>query len=434
MRILYLRLVPVFLGVFVLYWFIPQSYLRATRSEYQQTKAMYSPIKKEFVVWDQNAVGFTMKTEANKELNQKQGRMLLPFLFARDVAKWQGFPLVIDGKTYTYEDAKNLQVLKMLPRKALIGLPHLYIILESQPDTSSFDLPEDIMILKKNAVHFVNAETGKLDKQKSELFTTAIQNAGAKFPWKAAANNPDPFKAFDEGLFFVDATNTLFQMQMVKGQPMIKNMHYVLEKPVISLTVQEDISKDYYGLIVTNDTLYINRYNAEPLALPFSYNVQEQSVDILGTAVSYSINIKKLDGTKLFKTQSIATDKNFNVLRQYENVISEEQKKEHEWIKRGLAFLTPFSLVQFTPKATGIVFEWRVTENILFSGLGAVTGMILYLLVQYIWQKQRQSFVKRNILPLVIIAIFGLPAAIILFVFAPICIVKNTDTACKSLQ
>lgn len=434
MKILYLRLVPVLLGVFVLYWFIPQSYLRATRSEYQQTKAMYSSVKKEFIIWDQNAVGFTMKTEANEPLNQKEGRMLLPFLFARDVAKWQGFPLMIDDKEYTYEDAKNLQVLKMFPRKALIGLPRLFIILESQPDTSSFDLPDDVMILKNNAVCFVNAETGKIKKEKSELFTTAIQNAGAKFPWKAAGNNPDPFKAFDEGLFFVDATNTLFQMLMVKGQPVVKNTHYVLEKPVVSLTVQEDITKEYYGLIVSEDTLYINRYNAKPLALPINYNVYEQSVDMLGNAVDFSINIKKLDGTKLFETQSLATDKDFHILRQYESSISKAQKEEHEWVKRGLAFLTPFSLIQFTPKAIGIVFEWRLTENILFSLFGSITGMVIYLLVQYVWQKQKKYFLKRNLLPLCIIAIFGLPSAIMLFIFAPICIVKNTDTACKSLQ
>ena len=45
MRIYWLRLAPVFLGIFVLAWFVPQLYLRATRGDYLQQSAVYSSVK-----------------------------------------------------------------------------------------------------------------------------------------------------------------------------------------------------------------------------------------------------------------------------------------------------------------------------------------------------------------------------------------------------
>ena len=76
MRIYWLRLAPIFLGILVLAWFVPQTYLRTTRADYFQVSATYSPLRKEFILWETGPSFFVFKTEAGAPLSQREGNPL----------------------------------------------------------------------------------------------------------------------------------------------------------------------------------------------------------------------------------------------------------------------------------------------------------------------------------------------------------------------
>ena len=87
MRIYWLRLAPVFLGIFVLAWFVPQLYLRATRADYLQLCAVYSSVKNDFIIFETGPSVFQFRDEEGNRISQRDGRMALPYMFSRDVEK-----------------------------------------------------------------------------------------------------------------------------------------------------------------------------------------------------------------------------------------------------------------------------------------------------------------------------------------------------------
>ena len=147
MRIYWLRLAPVFLGIFVLAWFVPQLYLRATRADYLQLSAVYSSVKKDFIIFETGPSVFQFRDEEGNRISQRDGRMTLPYMFSRDVEKWGGFPMSINGRSVTFRDAQEGVRLRATPREVMLPQSRVLVLMESAPETASFSLPPDIMLL-----------------------------------------------------------------------------------------------------------------------------------------------------------------------------------------------------------------------------------------------------------------------------------------------
>ncbi len=419
MRILYTRLAPVLLGIFVLSWFIPQTYLRATRAETSYVRAMYSPIDKDFISWKHSSSGFTMETTSGEELSDREGRMRLPLFFAADVEKWGGYPLIIDGELITMDARRFFRLQSVGQRMNSYPVDKFFMILESKPEFSSLSMPPDVMILDNDKMRFIKMIDGTEDVEKGKLFTDALIKAGLVFPFIQAANNANPMKDIDEGMFIVDSNNKLFQLIMEEGKPIVRNTGFTIEGNVRGMTMQEDMLKRDYGFIATDDALYLNKYEGEPFKLPIDYKAG-LSIDIWSTALNRTFNVLDYTISGLSPTMNIAMDPEYNILKEYISVIPEEDIKRAEMVNKGLSILTPFRFIQSDSLFSGVKFRFVLSKYKEFILLGSFLAIIIYLGFFYSRYKTTKAIVSRNLLEICLCAVFGIPAALMLIVFGPI--------------
>lgn len=110
----------------------------------------------------------------------------------------------------------------------------------------------------------------------------------------------------------------------------------------------------------------------------------------------------------------IATDTAFKPFAFYQQRFPESIVETLALNEKGLSFLTPLRLKQFSNTEGGIVFDMSLAENKLFMGLGILLALLVY--VGY----SRLKHKALNALSMLLIALFGLPALIAILVFGDV--------------
>lgn len=423
MRIYWLRLAPVFLGIFVLAWFVPQLYLRATRGDYLQQSAVYSSVKNDFIIFETGPSIFQFRDDQGNRISQRDGRMALPYMFSRDVEKWGGFPMSINGRTVTFRDAQEGVRLRATPREVMLPQSRILVLMESAPETASFSLPPDVMLLNDASLRFVNCADGKENTAKGTAFTAAVLAAGAQFPLQAAGSNADPYKSLDEGLFFVDARGVLFQLLMVRGKPECRNTGHLVPGKTLRVDVRENKYSDLLGTIATETGLYINRRGQAPMRLPLQYQPEVQNVSMWGTPLAATFNVSTLGARLAQDVLVIAADGDLKIIRNLllsppESVVG-RQTNQQRW----LSFICPLTVVQYEPQAAGTNLKIALPEYPLWAVGGNLLSLIVLLAVRN-RQTNRHggiaTLLRTSGPELLLALIFGLPALLTLLVAGPL--------------
>lgn len=432
MRIYWLRLAPVFLGIFVMAWFVPQLYLRATRSDYFQVNGVYSSVKNAFIIFETGASLFQFKDEEGNRISQRDGRLALPYMFSHDVEKWGKFPMNIDGRTITFKDAQEGVRLRVTPREIMRPQSLVLVLMESSPDTSSFSLPPDIMLLNDTGMRFVDCADGKENTEKGAAFTAAVLTAGAVFPLQAAGSNPDPFKSLDEGMFFVDAKGMLFQLLMVRGQPKCRSTGHIIPGKTLNIDVRENKYSDLLGSIATETELYLNKRAQAPVRLPMQYRPEVQNVSAWITPLNATFNVSTLGSRLSQDVHVIAADGNLNIVRNLllappASVVQRQRMQQH-W----LSFFCPLTVVQFEPHVAGASLKIAMPEYPLW----ALTGNLLSILALLAIRKRQTNknlesttLLRACGLELVLVLALGLPALLAIVAVGPL--VKLLPPSCS---
>ncbi|MDR2081754.1 MAG: DUF4857 domain-containing protein [Campylobacteraceae bacterium] len=370
------------LCVISLSWFIPHFYDKATRLDRFYTNGFFSPVTKEFVISQINLDNFTYYDEKGNVLNKFEAQKLLPFVYAGNINKWGGFPIETDDGIITYEFAANsLMAARVLPSSVLAENLPLYLLYESAPFGTTLEIPSDILSIKSDRLIFINCADGTINQEKSELFTEALKNAGVVFPIAAAAVNPYNLKPFDEGMFFADNANRVFQLKIIEGAPFIRSVNITTDEKILYMNVDEDYKKIFYGIIVTEKSIYLNMYEGGAQKLPIEgYNPRTDAAGIIFTPF-YKIITKRDLSAANPHSHFIAADKNFDIFREYEEKIPNNVMQKREYVSYGLSFLAPFSLSQFSHFSHEVLFEIAPAPHFIFALLGIVFALILYFCI-----------------------------------------------------
>lgn len=401
--------------VMALYWFIPHFYNRATRMDKFSLSGVFSPISQSFIVWESTPDEMVYKDEKGTLLDKVEAQKMMPFIFSGNVNKWGGFPLHVEGKTFSYEEAKkNTQSMRVAPRYVFSELLPIHILFETAPVGTQFPVPKDVTLFQEDRLEFVTMNDGVIDTLKSEAFTASLKNAGFVFPVKRVATNPSPLKSFDEGMMLIDAQNKLFHLKMLKDKPFVHNMRQTILENPLYMTLEENPRKQYYGLIATDKSVYLYTYANELILLPLeTYDPAKHSLMIRMSPL-YQTIIQADITDKTQPLSYIATDTDFKTLHVKKQTFPQTITEQFEAIENGLSFLTPFTLTQFSSSKGGIVFDFSFADNKLFAALGSLFALILY--VVYI----RLRHLKLNALSLLLIALSGIPALLALIMFGDV--------------
>ncbi|MDR1555166.1 MAG: DUF4857 domain-containing protein [Campylobacteraceae bacterium] len=399
------------LCVIGLFWFIPNFYTKAFKTDRFQLGGSFSPISKEFIIWESSPEKFTNKNEKDEELNRMDAQKMLPFLFYNSINKWGAFPLSsIDGVNITYDMAKHgSQMLRLSPRIVSTDALPLHVLFESSPLGVSLEMPSDILLVKSDGFVFIDCISGAINEEKSQSFTKAAKDGGVLFPILKASTNPSAMKPFDEGMFFADSANRLFQLKMIKGEPFVKQISEAIDKKILHISVNEDERKLFYGSVVTEDSAYINTYDEGLRKLPLAnYNPKTTSMTAYFASMYHSIILGDLSVAN-YPSQYVAVTENFDIAREYQKNLPQNVIKQKEYISYGLSFLTPFYITQFDSFSNEVLLNIKFASNTFTALFGILFALILYVVV---------NFKKRfYIADLAAICLTGIPGFIALLIF-----------------
>ncbi|MBN1840206.1 MAG: DUF4857 domain-containing protein [Campylobacterales bacterium] len=415
MRVSLPKLAVFFLVIVVLAWFIPNVYNRATRVDRFSLSGDFSPLLKSFIIWENGPDEMLFKTEKGERIDKAEAHKNMPFIFSSNVNKWGGFPLHVENQTFSYEEAKrNSQRMQLSPRYVFSKPLPLQILFENTPFGTQFPVPKDVVIFKEKGLEFITMSDGVVDEAKSLKFTKALKDAGLVFPIVSVATNPTPLKSFDEGMMLVDANNALFHLKMLKNEPLVRTMQISLPEKPLYMTLEENPRKLYYGLIVTASKVYLYTYKQELIALPlFQFDPHKHAVVIRMSPLYQSI-IQTDISDKNVPVKYVATNTHFEPLHVNEQSFPKNIVETLALNEKGLSFLTPLRLKQFSSFESGIVFDMRMAEDKLFMVIGMLFALLGYLCYT------RLMYKVFNALSALLIALFGLPALVAIVLFGDV--------------
>ncbi len=415
MRVSPPKLALFFLVIFVLSSFIPTVYNRATRVDRFSLSGDFSPQLKSFIIWENGPDEMLFKTQKGELLDKEQAHKNMPFIFSSNVNKWGGFPLHVENQTFSYEEAKrNSQRMQVSPRYVFSKPMPLQILFENTPFGTQFPLPKDVVIFKEKGLEFTTMSDGVVDETKSLKFTKALNDAGLTFPIAYVATNPTPLKSFDEGMMLMDAEHKLFQLKMLNNEPFVRDMKINLPEKPLYMTLEENSRKLYYGLIATSSNVYLYTYNHELIALPLKEYKPKKHAVVIRMSPLYQSIIQTDISDKNVPVEYIATDTAFKPFAFYQQRFPESIVETLALNEKGLSFLTPLRLKQFSNTEGGIVFDMSLAEDKLFMGLGILLALFIYI------GYSRFKHKALNALSMLLIALFGLPALIAILVFGDV--------------
>ena len=290
-------------------WAIPSLVKKITYTPDDYPFVYYSSILKELCLVDYKNKENPLTDLSGNVYSTAQFDSLMPMLNYRQLMVNGQLPDSIDGHEITPQilRAKTV-VFKYDPRK--IETPHtkLYILFEAMPKRVGLEVPDDVMRLD-NDIQFIDAQTNKVNDEKSTLFREALLKEGFTFPSQWASGNPNPRKPYDEGYFSLDAEGNLFHIKMVNGRPYVKNTLAGDSINIASFFLQEVSDKRFYGYILSSEgdvfVLEEDGGKYKPLRLDIDrLDIKNNELLIMGNLLYWTVSITTPQGRNYYVLHS----------------------------------------------------------------------------------------------------------------------------------
>jgi hypothetical protein len=248
------RFILVFTGIIVASIALPSFYWTVFEKVPKSPVVYYSCVLDDFVIVDGDK---RVDTKGNS-YNSTEYNSILPLMFFRQLMTDGTMPDSIKGvKMEPSSIGRASGFFRYTPRYLNAPQPSLYPMIESASGKVNLTMPDDYFRIDKR-MEFIVAKTNKIDEEKSALFTLALTEKGFVFPAKIIAGLPTTRKSCDEGYFVTDANNSLFQVKMVKGQPVVTKIETPEKFDIVYIAAVDIRSKEYYCVVVTrNQGIYL---------------------------------------------------------------------------------------------------------------------------------------------------------------------------------
>ena len=339
----------------------------------------YSAVIDEFVYTRYYGMGQTERKDIKgNTYSEREYFKLLPFMYYANLEKWGELPPEIKGFELSSKTIrKNSQVFRFQQKHINPPVVPIYIMFEAEPDYAQLTVPDDVFRLG-NTIEFLDPVSNSVLEEKSHRFQKAMLDAGFTFPVQIAAANGTNRKPFDEGFFIKDANNKIFQLKMIKDEPVCIQTGIDPDLGIRQIIISENRRKEFYGWLLTDDNeIYLITYDNYKLrkipTVPddpqYAYIADEATVYCYIYPVNKHIKISG-DGFR----QMIILDNDYNKIAEHVETWTPYNKRPAPVIK---SFLFPFELTTYSPmkhvKLQIEVFWWH--------GLIGIAASLLALLL-----------------------------------------------------
>ena len=283
-------------------------------------------------------------------------------------------PLTLEGRTLDRETIRRERQVLELPAAAIgdRALPEtLWPLFEADPGQAGLVFPDDRCRFTPSALEFVNADYNGVDRELTDRFADALLEAGFRFPVRHVSGIFTILKAFDDGVFLVDAQDGLFHLKRLHNAPVVNRV------PLAGGTRPRHIaaaqSERFHGLLLDEQGhLFLMRRGEDYAMIPLPLDGYDP-----GT-MDFKIIFDPLYRTAVYSDDSVIRAVAMN--EAYEPIDSFTYKMARgvrTWKHELRDFLFPFSLSLHSPLS-------RLLEPaIVFGTVLPATLFGLVLLIPY---------------------------------------------------
>jgi hypothetical protein len=243
------RFILVFTGILVASIVIPSLYWTIFEKVPRTVNAFYSCVTDDFIIVD----GSSRTDPSGKEYTPEEYEKTLPLMFYRQLMADGTMPDSIKGiKLEAPSISRASSFYRYTPKKTDSPVPTLWPMFESESGKVNLAMPDDYFRIEKR-MEFIVARTNEINEEKSALFTGALAAEGFEFPARIIAGLPTTRKSCDEGYFVTDSKGALFNIKMVKGQPVVVRIETPEDLDIVYIEAVDLRSREYYCYVFTKE-------------------------------------------------------------------------------------------------------------------------------------------------------------------------------------
>lgn len=401
------RYILVLTGILVAAISIPKFFWTVFAKVPNAPSVFYSCVIDDFVTIDSRGKETIRYDTKGNKYTADEYEKLNPLMFFRQLVADGNMPDTIKG-VYMEPSAihKASSFYRYNPKSLRSPQPPLWPMFEAESGRVNLEMPPDYFRIKER-MEFIIAETNRVDKEKSELFTAELTAKGFAFPATIIAGIPTTRKSHDEGYFVTDSNGTLFHIKLVKGKPVVNRIDTPAGLGIVYIECVDIRSQEFYCYLFTeNNGVYVvmdEVYDLERLPVegfdPYTHTLRV-TCDLFNKTI---IHIQ--DG--LMKV--VAIDDMYEIVNEYE--IKWEGKYER---KDGKLFATifPFEIRLSIPESGFVNFYFNLSPGYKWLAINMVLLVATILILR--WKGRKLT---KNILDLILVALTGCFGMAAIFIF-----------------
>ena len=382
-----------FLAIVALAWILPWLYSFATPHIQSAPFTLLSEVNDQFL---SNAPsgdkGLTMIDQDGKTYTKSEIDSMLPTLYFRQLIADSRMPDSLRGLPMTPKDIQTGNFMFRSSPSDINNRPvGLYPLLESMSGRVDLEMPSDVFRITDRGIEFIDMATNTVNKEKSRLFTEAMEKKGFAFPAVEINGNPTTRKEYDNGYLLIDSTGKVFRLMMVKGRPFVRETGIDPALRMRHAFVTEFRSKRYFGFLTDgNHNLYALDKDYNLVKLPVErFDPETESLMIIANMFNWTIRI---DGDSEVRWYGIDSDDH--------SLIRDRQMEFAPGSARKIAeYIFPFSL-SFT--SYNDKYTYLRLEDISYKAL--ILNIVLAGVLVVIRRRKNKSL----ILPALVTIVTGL--------------------------
>lgn len=333
-----------------------------------------------------------------EELTREQYETKLPLMHTRQLLMNETMPDSINGvEMDMHEISENQSIFRVKPREIRTPQATLFPLFESQSGHAKLEMPDDFFRITWR-MEFINAETNKIDEEKSRMFSAVLYKRGFKFPAKTINGLPTTRKSCDEGYLVVDAEDQLFNIKQITGRPFVRKIKIPDGIKFKRIECVDFKDQFYYAyLFSTDNKLYVLTqydYLLEKLDVE-DINPELNEIRIYGDLFNY--NVISI-GSGFINCQVL--DKSYHKVDEYkETWLVRKQRIEGKVAQ----FLFPAQLKMTDSNSNYIRFFFETNQSFYW-----IISSLLFMFIHFVLLKIRGIKSSTHSIDFVIIAISGI--------------------------
>ena len=291
-----LKYIIIVLAIIVLAWLLPALYELVFPVTGKTPFVVYSCLDSTFIRFETADKQVRYIDFRGQEFTKSEADSLLPLFAFRQLVAEGRLPDRLYGVALTPKlIQQNAFHFKTSPKQLNKPAVGLYTLLESASGRVDLTLPPDVFRLTDEGLEFIDCETNKVNKAKTLSFSRELTKHGFTFPVRLIWGNSTTRKDYDNGFLLTDSNERLFQLKMVKGVPLVreidKSEELREERRFIQLFTIEPANRALIGFVVTDDyQLYAVRADGELAHIGIDeYDPQSMQITIVGDLFHWTI-------------------------------------------------------------------------------------------------------------------------------------------------